>query len=92
MTKEAIKELIRVSKRHTDSGYQGLIQFDECECKCDLDRYKEDLIKSGANIISSTINKDTKICLFNISTKDEKDFLRKFEKTRSSKFSSITEK
>lgn len=90
--KDATKEFLRVSKRHQVSGHQGLVQFDECECKCDLNRHKENLIKSGANILSSTINKDTKICLFNISVKDEEDFLQKFGKTESIKFSSITEK
>ena len=90
--KDAIKEFLRVSKRHKVSGNQGLVQFDECECQCDLNRYKDDLIKSGANVISGTINKDTRICLFNISVKDEYDFLQKFGKTKSVKFSSITEK
>ena len=88
---DAVKEFLRVSKRHKVSGHQGLVQFDECECKCDLNMYKEDLIKSGANVISSTINKDTRICLFNISIKNEEDLLQKFGKTKSAKFSSITE-
>ena len=65
------------------------IIFSECEHWNDLLNYEEDLQKSGAKILSASLNEDVEEGTVTIGVVDYKDFLVKFKKTDSFEFSHL---
>ena len=66
-----------------------IINFFECEHDGDMERYREDLIESGAKIIRSDSNFNEESCGVVIEVKDISEFKQKFALTDSYGFSHI---
>lgn len=65
------------------------VHFYECEHDGDLDNYANDLMESGATVVSSSCNHEAETGIIVIEVSDFASFINKFKETDSFGFSSI---
>jgi len=67
------------------------ISFTECEHNGDLDNYVQDLISSGAKVISSEVNPSEEMGYVRVSIGDKTQFMKQFMETDSYDFSTLAQ-
>lgn len=66
------------------------LHFSECEHNGDLQSYVNDIVESGGNIKSSSINYEEENAVVVIELNDYNDFYEKFKRTNAFDFSNLS--
>jgi hypothetical protein len=70
--------IISINQNQTDMAHKLTVTFSECEHDGDLDNYKEDIIKCGGKILSSSLDSDEETGTVVFEVEDKIIFRNKF--------------